>query len=133
MAIFLARGGKSLTTCPPMRISPAVGSSSPAIIRRSVVFPQPDGPSRTRNSPSLVARDTPFPAAPWPKNFFPSRVSTVAIRDPLCGPAPARPLRAAVPSKQEGDPADRGLPPAWGEREGARPLTGPPRPLHEPL
>src|SRR3990172_3390499 len=79
MAILRARGGRSFTTWPPMRISPEVGSSSPAIIRRRVVFPQPDGPSRTRNSPSSVERSTPLTALTSPKNFLTFLVSTVAI------------------------------------------------------
>ena len=45
---------QSLTTRPPMRISPAVMSSSPAIMRSSVDLPQPDGPTRTTNSPSSM-------------------------------------------------------------------------------
>src|SRR5215216_3770868 len=51
-----SRGSRSLTTRPSMRISPAVGSSKPAIIRRVVVFPQPEGPTSTTNSPSSIAR-----------------------------------------------------------------------------
>ena len=39
---------------PPMRISPPVMSSSPAIIRSSVDLPQPDGPTKTTNSPSAT-------------------------------------------------------------------------------
>src|ERR671920_2349164 len=31
-------------------------SSSPAIIRRAVDFPQPDGPTKTTNSPSGISR-----------------------------------------------------------------------------
>src|SRR5829696_331381 len=62
MAILRARGGRSLTTCPPIRISPSVGSSSPAMVRRSVVLPHPEGPRRTRYSPSSVARSTPSTA-----------------------------------------------------------------------
>ena len=38
----------------PMRSVPAVAASSPAIVRSSVVLPQPDGPSRAKNSPSLI-------------------------------------------------------------------------------
>ena len=34
------------------RDAPALGVSKPAIIRMSVVLPQPDGPSRQKNSPS---------------------------------------------------------------------------------
>src|SRR5213075_3049073 len=48
-------GGETpFTTSPPMATAPEVGSSSPAIIRRAVVFPQPDGPTRTMNSPSAM-------------------------------------------------------------------------------
>ena len=44
-------GGRSLTTCPSIRTSPEVIDSRPAIIRSAVVFPQPDGPTKTTNSP----------------------------------------------------------------------------------
>src|SRR2546430_9825104 len=41
-----ALGGTSAATrSPPMKISPEVGRSSPAIIRSRVVLPHPDGPS----------------------------------------------------------------------------------------
>ena len=39
-------GGTRLTTVPPIAISPAPISSSPAIIRSSVDLPQPDGPDQ---------------------------------------------------------------------------------------
>src|ERR1035438_3092563 len=39
------------TGLPSTRISPVSGWSRPAIMRSSVDFPQPDGPSRTLNSP----------------------------------------------------------------------------------
>src|SRR5690606_5741107 len=39
-----------------MRIVPAETSSSPAISRRSVDFPQPEGPTNTTNSPSSISR-----------------------------------------------------------------------------
>ena len=48
-------GVSSLTTFPPMRRVPLVVSSSPATIRSVVVFPQPDGPTRTMNSPSATS------------------------------------------------------------------------------
>src|SRR6266478_8753457 len=82
MAIFLARGGRCVTTCPAMRISPAVGFSRPAIIRMSVVLPHPEGPSSTKNSPSLVARSTPSTAGTSPKYFWMLRTSTVAMLHP---------------------------------------------------
>src|SRR5437867_12979817 len=61
-----------------MRIGPEIGSSSPAISRTSVVSPQPNGPRRTRNSPSWVARSTPSTARTSPKCLLTARVSTVA-------------------------------------------------------
>ncbi len=48
----------SLTRVPPMIMSPDVMSSSPTIIRSSVDFPQPDGPTRIMNSPSATSRLT---------------------------------------------------------------------------
>jgi len=40
-----------------MRIAPLLGWSKPAIMRSSVVFPQPDGPSSEKNSPSRIASE----------------------------------------------------------------------------
>ncbi len=45
-----------LTTSPPIATVPAVIGSSPAIIRSAVVFPHPDGPTKTTNSPSAISR-----------------------------------------------------------------------------
>src|SRR5512138_2381728 len=84
MAMPRARGGRSVTTLPPMSTSPAVGSSSPAIIRRSVDFPEPDGPRNTRNSPSRVTRSTSLtaPSSPPLKILVSPRVSTTATSPP---------------------------------------------------
>src|ERR1700716_1471878 len=43
------------TTFPPMRSSPEVMSSRPAIMFSVVDFPQPDGPTRMTNSPSAMS------------------------------------------------------------------------------
>src|SRR5262252_8870548 len=51
-----SRGSRSLTMRPSMRISPEVGSSKPAIMRRVVVLPHPDGPTNTTNSPSSITK-----------------------------------------------------------------------------
>ena len=56
MAMSLSLGGTSLTLRSPIYSSPSDTSSSPAIIRRVVDFPQPDGPTRTTNSLSLISR-----------------------------------------------------------------------------
>jgi len=41
---------------------PAVMLSSPATMRSAVVLPQPDGPTRTMNSPSAMSRSRPLTA-----------------------------------------------------------------------
>src|SRR2546427_5573440 len=74
-----ALGGTSPSTrSPPMRISPDVGRSSPAIIRSSVVFPEREEPSSTRNSPSRIERSPPSTAWRSPKCFLRFRISTPA-------------------------------------------------------
>src|SRR5262249_46276327 len=40
-----------------MRTAPALASMKPAIMRKVVVLPQPDGPSSTTNSPSATSSD----------------------------------------------------------------------------
>ena len=60
MASPRSDGGTSLTRWPSMLRSPEVISSSPAIIRSSVDLPQPDGPTKTQNSRSSMARSTPL-------------------------------------------------------------------------
>src|SRR5207237_6470076 len=44
-------------------------SSSPATMRSSVDLPQPDGPTRTRNSPSPISSETSSTATTPPKSF----------------------------------------------------------------
>src|SRR5829696_864379 len=56
MAMSRSRGGRSLTTWSPIKTLPSVMSSRPAIIRRAVDFPQPEGPTKTTNSPSGISR-----------------------------------------------------------------------------
>src|SRR6185369_5237377 len=58
-----------VTSSPPSRISPAVGSSSPAIMRKVVVLPQPDGPSMTKKAPSATLKLEPLTAVKAPKVF----------------------------------------------------------------
>ena len=56
-------GASSLTTRSPTRTTPSVISSSPAIMRSAVVFPQPDGPTKIMNSPSSIERSMPLTAS----------------------------------------------------------------------
>ena len=58
MATLRSRAASSLTRRPASRISPAVADSSPAIMRKVVVLPQPEGPSRHTTSPASTARST---------------------------------------------------------------------------
>src|SRR6266540_484582 len=51
-------GSTSVTSRSPMRIAPSLTSSSPAMQRKRVVLPQPDGPTSTMNSPSWIVRST---------------------------------------------------------------------------
>src|SRR4051794_35381073 len=69
MARLRSRGARSLTFLPPMIMSPDVMSSSPTIIRSSVDFPQPDGPTRIMNSPSATSMLTSLTAGK-PSPYF---------------------------------------------------------------
>src|SRR5712692_2485854 len=69
------------TSCPPSRMRPSVGSSRPAIIRRVVVLPQPDGPSITKKAPSSIAKLESLTATKSPKALrrFSMRISAIAV------------------------------------------------------
>ena len=85
MAMSRSFGGTLLTTRSPMRISPEVMFSSPAIIRSRVDLPQPDGPTRTTNSPSSITTSTPWMTSMAPNAFLTSRIATEAMRFlPVC-------------------------------------------------
>jgi len=56
MAILRSFGAISLTMISSIYNSPSVISSNPATIRRVVDFPQPDGPTNTTNSLSLISK-----------------------------------------------------------------------------
>ena len=58
MPIARSFGSAQVTSRPPMWMLPSSVSTSPAIACSSVDFPQPEGPSRTRNSPSRTARSS---------------------------------------------------------------------------
>src|SRR4051794_17364823 len=90
----------SLTTSPFRRIVPVVTSSRPATIRSAVVLPQPDGPTRTTNSPSSTKRSSACTAStPFAKTLVTCSSDRVAIAGSL--PLPRRghpnPHRAFVP------------------------------------
>ena len=53
-------GSSWVTSRSPMWMVPLVGLSRPAIIDSSVDLPQPDGPTRIRNSPFSISRSMPL-------------------------------------------------------------------------
>src|SRR5450432_234761 len=100
-----------VTSSGPRKISPEVGSSRPAIIRRVVVLPQPEGPSRQKNSPSWTAKLARFTARKSPKAFsrFSTRISAIALLlrklrddDEQRGAGEYRDKRIAIERQREG-------------------------------
>src|SRR3954468_15064780 len=80
MARLRSLGALSLTFSPPMSRSPPVMSSRPTIMRSSVDFPQPEGPTRIMNSPSAMSRLTSLTAGkPSPYFLTMFRISMEAI------------------------------------------------------
>src|SRR3954447_2518646 len=73
----------SVTRVSPIMTSPSVTSSRPATIRSSVVLPQPDGPTSTRNSPSPTSIDTSSTATTPPLNTFVTPSITILAMAPL--------------------------------------------------
>src|SRR5215475_210645 len=89
-------GGTFVTSWPCSRITPWVGSSNPAIIRMVVVLPQPDGPSREKNSPSRMSRSIPATAvitSPRAWNSLTTPDNSMAGRPAV---SPAAPRMAAA-------------------------------------
>src|SRR3954463_7299986 len=62
----------------PTLISPSDGSRKPAISRKVVVLPQPDGPSRQTSCPWSIRSETLSTTASSPKRFVRPRNSTDA-------------------------------------------------------
>ncbi|MDT4884476.1 hypothetical protein FQZ97_1206220 [compost metagenome] len=56
MAMPRFTGSAVVMSSPSMKRLPPVIGSSPAMQRSSVDLPQPDGPTRTTNSPLSIAR-----------------------------------------------------------------------------
>src|ERR1700680_1063873 len=64
-------------------MSPEVTSSSPAIMRKVVLLPQPEGPTRTTNSRSAISRSIPCTAGVRSKVLTMLRSATCAILLPF--------------------------------------------------
>src|SRR6516162_10981517 len=89
-------GCKLLTTRPPIRISPEVIDSSPAIVFRSVDLPQPEGPTRTRKPPFSSDISIPLRISRAPYFFRRERISSVDIRFILSQRLPSSRERSSV-------------------------------------
>ena len=84
-------GVRRVTSRPSMRILPSVTSSSPAMSRSTVDFPQPEGPSSTTNFPDSARKLTASTAFTRPKRFvtFSRTISDKFLPQGI----PAHPLR----------------------------------------
>src|SRR2546426_12512749 len=81
-------GGSSFTSRSSMKMLPSEMSSSPAIIRRVVDFPHPDGPTRTTNSLSSTERLKSFTTtAPWSNRLKTLSNRTLPMVDRVVGGA----------------------------------------------
>ena len=116
MAMSRLRGASSVTSRSPMRMRPLETPSSPAIIRSSVDFPQPDGPTRTMNSPSPISRSTSSTASTPPGKTLltPSRAIPPMLRSFL-----RRSCRVRAAARRRSAARD-GVPPP---RRAARPSS----------
>src|SRR5688572_31924971 len=78
-------GGTLSTATPSISTEPAVASSSPAMMRRSVDFPQPDGPTKITNSPSDTSRLMSCSTATLPKDLL----MALSFSEPMVGSFPS--------------------------------------------
>src|SRR5919109_5477810 len=105
MATSRSRGARWFTRRPAIWMSPAVGYSRPAIMRRVVVLPQPEGPSKHTTSPASTLRSTRSTAVRSPNTFVTWSSAIVDMGSPLDraeGDAAQQ-----VMLQQEGDEEDR--------------------------
>src|SRR5215471_17543436 len=62
--------GRSVMSRPATWMRPESGNSKPAIMRNDVVLPQPEGPSREKNSPAAMSSVTPSTATTRPSKVL---------------------------------------------------------------
>src|SRR5215203_2932469 len=89
----------------PTRISPSEGSRKPAISRKVVVLPQPDGPSRQTSCPWSIVSETLSTTASDENRLVSPRKSTDA--NP-CLPASRSGSASAVQLESKAQDGDRG-------------------------
>src|SRR4051812_7077166 len=113
-------GARSLTRSPPMRSSPVVMSSKPAIMLRVVDFPQPDGPTRMMNSPSAMSMSHSWTARA-PSGYLLvtlSRTISAMCNSPLDGAGGQPRDDSALEEQHEQDDRDRDHHGGRGDRPG---------------
>src|SRR5215472_16412526 len=75
MATSRARGGSAVTSRPAREMLPSSACSRPATRRKSVLLPQPLGPTRTAKAPSTMSRSTPRRTGCTPYAFLTARTT----------------------------------------------------------
>ncbi|MNL67887.1 hypothetical protein D3C87_1925310 [compost metagenome] len=70
MPILRWLGFRLVWSLPLIEIEPPVGVSKPAIMRSTVVLPQPDGPRKETNSPLLIVMLKPWTTVTGPNDFW---------------------------------------------------------------
>src|ERR1700722_19539069 len=110
MAMSRSLGATELTSLPSMRISPSLTLSRPAIIARSVDFPQPEGPTSAMNSPVFASRLMPLRTSTEPKRLKSRETVSVAMIarsfDGALGQAANEILAAEQVNQERGNGAD---------------------------
>src|SRR5918998_3077719 len=96
-------GGTPAMSSPSMRILPLEGVSNPASIRRSVVLPQPEGPSRAKNALRGTDKETSSTAVKLPKRFFTCWTLTRGAGAVVMGSRSLRPARRLQPHREHGE------------------------------
>ena len=75
-------GGTFAMSAPPIRMRPCCGVSNPAMRRINVVLPQPDGPSKAKNSPGAMSSDRLSTAVTAPKRLVTASSRMSGSREP---------------------------------------------------
>src|SRR5690606_12678710 len=114
-----------------MEIEPDVGCSKPAMRRRQVVLPEPDGPSMAKNSPAPMSRSTASTARTEPKWRETCLKETAGVMVPVPGSKPAQPAAARPPSPTGEEGAEFAAPVGMKINPTRRCMMAPPRGKHE--
>src|SRR6266542_5530104 len=100
--------GMLFTTRPSIEIVPSVAVSSPATIRSAVVFPQPEGPTSTTNSPSSIERSSRSTARTPPGKSFVTLSNSTRATSALRRAAGEARHEVALEDQEQGKDGQRG-------------------------